>query len=44
MKSLYAIYDRKDNFIDCDYGYKNILRKKNVFIAIRKKTKANENL
>ena len=28
MKSLYAIYDRKDNFIDCDFGYKNILRKK----------------
>ncbi len=39
MKSLYAIYDRKDNFIDCDYGYKNILRKKTFFSQYEKKQK-----
>lgn len=39
MKSLYAIYDRKDNFIDCDYGYKNILRKKTFLSQYEKKQK-----
>lgn len=39
MKSLYAIYDRKDNFIDCDYGYKNILRKKAFLSQYEEKQK-----
>lgn len=39
MKSLYAIYDRKNNFIDCDYGYKNILRKKTFLSQYEKKQK-----
>lgn len=39
MKSLYAIYDRKDNFIDCDFGYKNILRKKAFLSQYEEKQK-----
>lgn len=39
MKSLYAIYDRKDNFIYCDYGYKNILRKKAFLSQYEEKQK-----
>lgn len=36
MKSLYAIYDRKDNFIDCAFGYKNILKKRRFYRNTKK--------
>lgn len=44
MKSLYALYDRKDCFIDCDFSLKKNHKEKSVFIAVRKKTKSNKNL
>lgn len=43
MKSLYALYDRKDCFIDCDFSLKKSQRKKR-FYRSTKKTKSNKNL
>lgn len=37
MKFLYAIYDRKDCFIDCDFSLKKITKKKAFLSQYEKK-------
>lgn len=37
MKSLYALYDRKDCFIDCDFSLKKITKKKAFLSQYEKK-------
>lgn len=36
MKSLYALYDRKDCFIDCDFSLKKITKKKRFYRSTKK--------